>query len=80
MVEARDYPRAVISIVVQVLEDNGSILATAINAVTLALMDAGVPMRSVVTASTCAILPDGRMCLDPSLSEETVGAAFCRCV
>ncbi|EGZ17444.1 hypothetical protein PHYSODRAFT_499334 [Phytophthora sojae] len=53
------FPRAVISIVVQVIEDNGSIsfplfsyYAFAINAVSLALMDAGVPMLSVVTATS----------------------------
>ncbi|EEY66488.1 uncharacterized protein PITG_17106 [Phytophthora infestans T30-4] len=54
------FPRAVISIVVQVIEDNGSIsfplfliiAALAINAVSLALMDAGVPMLSVVTATS----------------------------
>ncbi|GLD95282.1 hypothetical protein PINS_up003926 [Pythium insidiosum] len=65
-----DYPRAVISIVVQVLEDDGSLLSVAINATSLALMDAGVPMRGVVTSSTCALLPDGSFFLDPSHVEE----------
>ncbi|KAL4173804.1 hypothetical protein KRP22_005751 [Phytophthora ramorum] len=64
------FPRAVISIVVQVIEDNGSLLAVAINAVSLALMDAGVPMTSVVTATSCGIFPDGNLYLDPSSVEE----------
>ncbi|KAE9350634.1 hypothetical protein PR003_g5278 [Phytophthora rubi] len=76
------FPRAVISIVVQVIEDNGSIsfplifcacvhlLAVAINAVSLALMDAGVPMLSVVTATSCGIFQDGNLYLDPSSTEE----------
>ncbi|TMW62954.1 hypothetical protein Poli38472_005572 [Pythium oligandrum] len=41
-----------------------------INATTLALMDAGVPMLAVVSSSTCALLPDGGLFLDPSLHEE----------
>ncbi|KAE8915669.1 hypothetical protein PF010_g1291 [Phytophthora fragariae] len=58
------FPRAVISIVVQHL------LAVAINAVSLALMDAGVPMLSVVTATSCGIFQDGNLYLDPSSTEE----------
>ncbi|KAJ0412779.1 hypothetical protein ATCC90586_002409 [Pythium insidiosum] len=74
---AEDYPRAVISIVVQVLEDNGSIsFSLPINATTLALMDAGVPMLAVVASSTCAILPDGSFFLDPSHVEEEQATSF----
>lgn len=69
------FPRAVISIVVQVIEDNGSVLSVAINAVALALMDAGIPMVSVVTSASCAIFSDGSLVLDPSSPEEEV--AFC---
>ncbi|KAG7389805.1 Exosome component 5 [Phytophthora boehmeriae] len=81
------FPRAVVSIVVQVIEDNGSISfplyiafglpphcglidAFAINAVSLALLDAGVPMLAVVTATSCGIFPDGNMYLDPTSVEE----------
>ncbi|KAF1334253.1 Exosome complex exonuclease rrp46, partial [Globisporangium splendens] len=85
VIVADDFPRAVISIVVQVIEDNGSISSFAshlcayiriacvsINAVSLALLDAGVPMLSVVTSATCGLLPDGNLFLDPSLAEEEV--------
>ncbi|KAL3668632.1 hypothetical protein V7S43_005933 [Phytophthora oleae] len=64
------FPRAVISIVVQVIEDNGSLLAVAINAVSLALMDAGIPMASVVTATSCSLFDDGNLYLDPTSAEE----------
>ncbi|KAG2903876.1 hypothetical protein PC116_g14872 [Phytophthora cactorum] len=96
------FPRAVISIVVQVIEDNGSIsfplfdycyiflnlwigdfvvwcqylLAVAINAVSLALMDAGVPMVSVVTATSCSIFDDGNLYLDPTSAEEEEAASW----
>ncbi|CAH0482555.1 unnamed protein product [Peronospora belbahrii] len=65
-----NFPRAVISIVIQVIEDNGSLLAVAINAVSLALMDAGIPMSSLVTAASCGIFADGNLYLDPSSVEE----------
>ncbi|OQR97799.1 exosome component Rrp46 [Achlya hypogyna] len=70
-----NFPRAVISVTVQVVEDDGALLAVAINAVNLALLDAGVPMRGIVGAITCTILEDGQLCLDPSLSEGEAAAA-----
>jgi len=42
------------------------------NAVNLALIDAGIPMRSIVGAITCSILDDGQFCIDPSLAEGEV--------
>eukprot|EP00644_Phytophthora_capsici_P013736 jgi/Phyca11/535275/estExt2_fgenesh1_pg.C_PHYCAscaffold_330107 len=42
----------------------------AINAVSLALMDAGVPMTSVVTATSCSLFDDGSLYLDPTSAEE----------
>lgn len=72
-----NFPRAVISIVVQVVEDNGSLLSVAINAVSLALLDAGIPMLSVVTSATCAIFPDGSLVLDPSSPEVEVQPSRC---
>ncbi|ETV90976.1 hypothetical protein H310_14314 [Aphanomyces invadans] len=75
IVYVENYPRAVISITVQVVEDDGSLLAVAINAVNLALLDAGIPMRSLVGAITCSILDDGQLCLDPSLTEGDAATA-----
>lgn len=46
------------------------LLSAAITATTLALLDAGVPMLSVVASATCALLQDGTFFLDPSLHEE----------
>ncbi|KAG2973416.1 hypothetical protein PC118_g15147 [Phytophthora cactorum] len=62
------FPRAVISIVY--------LLAVAINAVSLALMDAGVPMVSVVTATSCSIFDDGNLYLDPTSAEEEEAASW----
>ncbi|KAF0700694.1 Aste57867_8748 [Aphanomyces stellatus] len=75
IVYLENYPRAVISITVQVVEDDGSLLAVAINAVNLALLDAGIPMRCLVGAITCSILEDGQLCLDPARVEGETAAA-----
>ena len=42
------YPNSQIDITVMVLQTDGGTLCAAINAVTLALMDAGIPMRDFV--------------------------------
>ena len=46
------YPHSTINIVLHVLSQDGSLLATCLNAATLALVDAGVPMRDYVAACT----------------------------
>jgi len=69
----KDYPRGAIEIVVQVIRADGSMAGTALNAAVMALMDAGVQMHSLPTATTC-LLPtlagaDGPW-LDPCRAEE----------
>ncbi|PWN53596.1 putative exosome complex exonuclease rrp41 [Violaceomyces palustris] len=49
------YPRSQIDIFVQVLQQDGGILPASINATTLALMDAGIPMQDFVTSLSCGI-------------------------
>ncbi|CAJ0638311.1 11866_t:CDS:2, partial [Entrophospora sp. SA101] len=63
------HPRTLIQIVSQVMEDDGSILATSINATTLALMDAGIPMKNVVTAVSCILDKNDEILVDPTLQE-----------
>ena len=46
------YPQSTIHISLHVLSQDGSLLAALLNAATLALIDAGIPMRDYVTAST----------------------------
>ncbi|CAI5717410.1 unnamed protein product [Hyaloperonospora brassicae] len=79
------FPRAVISIVsvmlhsctgVDVYVPCAASAGFAINAVCLALIDAGIPMVSVITASSCGIAVDGCLNLDPSLVEEEEAVAW----
>jgi len=48
------HPRSEVHISLHILSQDGSILATCVNAATLALVDAGVPMTDYVTACTVA--------------------------
>lgn len=49
------YPRSGVSIVVQVLQDDGCLLGCALNAAIMALMDAGVAMRGMPVAVHCGV-------------------------
>lgn len=72
------YPRTLISVAVQVLCNDGSLLSVATNAALIALIDAGVALKSLVTSATCAYIPfpaapsNYRMVLDPTIEEEAV--------
>jgi len=49
------FPRSSIVITVQEMHDNGGLAAAAINATCLAILDAGLPMRTVFAAVTCIL-------------------------
>ena len=53
------HPRSEITIALHILSQDGSVLATCINATTLALIDAGVPMTDYVCATTSAATATG---------------------
>eukprot|EP00033_Pygsuia_biforma_P001977 GCRY01002200.1.p1 GENE.GCRY01002200.1~~GCRY01002200.1.p1 ORF type:complete len:258 (+),score=1.89 GCRY01002200.1:128-901(+) len=65
----QDFPRCGISICVQVVRDDGSVLSAAINAVCLALLHSGIPMKSLVAAATVASTGT-HLLLDPTTAEE----------
>eukprot|EP00471_Norrisiella_sphaerica_P009332 CAMPEP_0184501750 /NCGR_PEP_ID=MMETSP0113_2-20130426/48470_1 /TAXON_ID=91329 /ORGANISM="Norrisiella sphaerica, Strain BC52" /LENGTH=244 /DNA_ID=CAMNT_0026890627 /DNA_START=18 /DNA_END=752 /DNA_ORIENTATION=+ len=62
------YPRSQISLFVQVLQSDGGDVAAAINACSLALIDAGIPMQDFLTACSVGFL-DGVAVLDTNYTE-----------
>lgn len=70
VIQTHLYPRSQIDINVQVLQSDGSLLQTAINATTLALIDAGVALTDYVASITCA-LHDSTPLLDLTSIEES---------
>ena len=62
-------PRSAIAVTCTVLCDDGGAKAASVNAATLALADAGVPLRDTVGAVTCGYL-DGEVLIDLNREEE----------
>jgi len=68
------YPRTVIDLFVEILQSDGGSRCAGITAASLALADAGIPMRELVAA--CAIGKiEGKLALDLSDSEDKLGEA-----
>ncbi|RUS34238.1 ribosomal protein S5 domain 2-type protein [Jimgerdemannia flammicorona] len=66
------HPRTSIQIVAQVMKDDGcvSVGSAAINATTMALLDAGIPMNALVGSVTCMVgKEDGEILMDPTMEE-----------
>ncbi|ORM39774.1 Exosome complex component RRP41 -like protein [Babesia sp. Xinjiang] len=66
------YEDAAINVFVNVLEADGGVLATVINAVFIALIDAGIAMRDLVVACT-AVMLNNELLLDPNQLELNAG-------
>jgi len=63
------FPRSEIDISIQVLQIDGGILHASINATTLALIDAGIPMTDFVCACSAGVWNE-KLILDLNLIEE----------
>ncbi|XP_018430056.1 PREDICTED: exosome complex component RRP41 [Nanorana parkeri] len=66
------YPRSQIDIYVQILQADGGNYCTCVNAATLAVIDAGIPMRDYVCASSAGFIEDTPL-VDLSYIEEAAG-------
>ncbi|XP_063793916.1 exosome complex component RRP46 isoform X2 [Pseudophryne corroboree] len=64
------HPRTSITIVLQVINDGGSLLACCLNAACMGLVDAGLPMRSMFCGVTCALDTDDQLILDPNTKQQ----------
>ena len=63
------FPGSVIKIYVNVLQEDGGTLCASINAITLACVVAGIPMKNFVVACGAGYI-DNTFFLDPNMSEE----------
>ncbi|KAI8476193.1 MAG: ribosomal protein S5 domain 2-type protein [Monoraphidium minutum] len=69
------HPRTLVTVVLQVLAADGSLLACAANAACAALADAGVPLSSLFACVSAAFTAGGALLLDPDAEEEAAAAA-----
>ncbi|CAI5742590.1 unnamed protein product [Peronospora destructor] len=72
-IQAQLYPRSQIDIFVQVLHADGGELPASINAITLALIDAGIALNDFVVASSAGYLQQTMLC-DLNYAEEVARA------
>lgn len=78
VVEVEQFPRTVVDIFVTVQQADASTRITGLNAASVALADAGIPMRSMVTGITFGKISDGKkgyMVLDVGKEEDAFGMA-----
>lgn len=64
------HPNTTISVIIQVVNEDGALLACAVNAACAALVDAGIPLSGLVAAVSCAVNTKGEVYLDPTKGEE----------
>lgn len=70
----KNFPRSTIDVYIQVLQADGGTRCASITAASLALADAGIPMRDLVVA--CAVgKVNGKLVLDPNDIEDKLGEA-----
>ena len=69
-VMSESFPRSQVDVFVEVLNADGGVLAAIVNAINLALIDAGVPMRDYVVA-VCVAYVQNTAVLDPNRQEES---------
>ncbi|MHC1631427.1 MAG: exosome complex exonuclease Rrp41 [Methanotrichaceae archaeon] len=68
------FPRLVIDIFVEVLQADAGTRTAGINAASVALADAGIPMKSLVSACAAGKV-DGQIVMDPMKLEDNFGEA-----
>ena len=67
-----DYPKTATDIFMEILEANASTRCAALNAASMALADAGVPMRDIVSSLSVGKV-DGKIVLDVAGAEDNFG-------
>lgn len=70
------HPRSSLTLILQVIHDDGSLLSCCLNAACMALMDAGLPMSYLFCGVTCAITKEGQIITDPTARQEKESRAL----
>lgn len=68
------YPRSMIDVFVEILQADGGTRCASINAAAVALVDAGIPMKALVSACAAGKW-DGKIVLDLDDTEDKIGQA-----
>jgi len=74
VIQTSYFPRSVIDIFVEVLQADAGTRTAGINAASVALADAGIPMKSMISACAAGKV-DGQIVMDPMKLEDNFGDA-----
>lgn len=74
-----NHPRTIISLALQIIHDDGSLLAALLNCASLCLMDAAIPTRGILSVTSCCLCSESSdaALLDPTFIEEK--SSKCQC-
>ena len=75
VIDVRLYPQSQITVSVNILEADGSSLCAMINAIGMALMDAGIAMSEMIVACSVGNIK-GMICCDCTQIEQNSGGAY----
>eukprot|EP01134_Creolimax_fragrantissima_P005748 CFRG5748T1 len=70
-----NFPRTSISIAIQILRDDGALFACSVNGLTMALIDAGIPLSCMFGAISLSYTEDGILLVDALKAEEETAKA-----
>lgn len=71
VVECDLHPHTALTVTAQVLQEDGSMISAALNAISLALLDGAISCNSVMCGVQLCKDQDGRLRLDPKRKDET---------
>lgn len=70
VVELEAFPGSEIFVEISVKQADGNVLAACANATTLALVDAGIPLKGLIVGTNASLSKDGQVLLDLNHDEE----------
>ena len=65
------HPRSSVNIILQEMQNSGSLLSCCVNSTCLALLDASVPLKHLIAAVSCIVSHEDELILHPSVQQES---------
>ena len=72
----RLHPRTLVTIVLQEMQNSGSLLASCLNSVCFALLDSGFPLKYLLAAVSAIITTDGHIIVNATTAETDSAVAI----
>lgn len=70
------HPRTLVTIILQEIQNSGSLMASSLNSVCFALLDSGFPLKHLLAATSAVITSDGEIIVNANNDESKTAIAF----